>query len=380
MAIYVGENKAILLKGDRNVAELYKGGTKLFGFSDPVSGEMLNINDAHPVEHKMKCRVRSKNLATAQQVYTGNNSYKELTEDDRECIRFIDDKTVKYTGISFKENTQYTVSFEAKCVHFDTANAANSCLFAFFYSDDTYSWKLISPSVTDWKKWSLTSTEEKTVVAVGTVVYNYVNYVYIDVNTFQIEEGSTSTDYTPYVGDLTAVTVSRHNTNLLDYLSLSDNEYADTSFNADGSITVKNTSSALYYPWTKKQILPAGTYILKVNLLSVANATATQWFWTFEGHNYQYGFSRTSVGSASKKVTFTEPTEVRILMEVKAGEEITFTMQINKDSTTEFEKYQGLECTPSSDGTVEGITSLSPNMTLMTDTEGVVIECEYVKG
>lgn len=35
--------------------------------------------------------------------------------------------------------------------------------------------------------------------------------------------------------------------------------------------------------------------------------------------------------------------------------------------------------TPSSDGTVEGITSLSPVMTLLTDTEGVTIECEYIK-
>lgn len=33
--------------------------------------------------------------------------------------------------------------------------------------------------------------------------------------------------------------------------------------------------------------------------------------------------------------------------------------------------------TPNADGTVEGITSLSPTMTLLTDTEGAVIHCEY---
>ena len=33
--------------------------------------------------------------------------------------------------------------------------------------------------------------------------------------------------------------------------------------------------------------------------------------------------------------------------------------------------------TPNADGTVEGITSLSPNMTLLTDTDGAIIECEY---
>lgn len=35
------------------------------------------------------------------------------------------------------------------------------------------------------------------------------------------------------------------------------------------------------------------------------------------------------------------------------------------------------EYTPTADGTVEGVTSLYPNTTLLTDTEGVTINCEY---
>ena len=35
------------------------------------------------------------------------------------------------------------------------------------------------------------------------------------------------------------------------------------------------------------------------------------------------------------------------------------------------------EYTPNADGTVNGVTSLYPNTTLMTDTEGVIIDCEY---
>ena len=35
------------------------------------------------------------------------------------------------------------------------------------------------------------------------------------------------------------------------------------------------------------------------------------------------------------------------------------------------------EYTPTADGTVNGVTSLYPNTTLMTDTEGVLINCEY---
>lgn len=48
------------------------------------------------------------------------------------------------------------------------------------------------------------------------------------------------------------------------------------------------------------------------------------------------------------------------------------------DKPTEFEKFKEAKTyTPNADGTVDGITSLSPTMTLLTDTEGAVIHCEY---
>ena len=45
---------------------------------------------------------------------------------------------------------------------------------------------------------------------------------------------------------------------------------------------------------------------------------------------------------------------------------------------TDYEPYvEPTEYTPNADGTVNGVTSLYPNTTLMTDTEGVIIDCEY---
>lgn len=45
---------------------------------------------------------------------------------------------------------------------------------------------------------------------------------------------------------------------------------------------------------------------------------------------------------------------------------------------TEFEKHKDLSnYNPSSNGIVEGVTSLSPTMTLLTDTEDVTVECKY---
>ena len=49
-------------------------------------------------------------------------------------------------------------------------------------------------------------------------------------------------------------------------------------------------------------------------------------------------------------------------------------------TATEYEPYiEPTEHTATADGTVEGIKSLYPNMTLLTDTEGVIISAEYLK-
>ena len=47
-------------------------------------------------------------------------------------------------------------------------------------------------------------------------------------------------------------------------------------------------------------------------------------------------------------------------------------------TATDYEPYIApTEYTPTTDGTVNGVTSLYPNTTLTTDTDGVIIECEY---
>lgn len=50
------------------------------------------------------------------------------------------------------------------------------------------------------------------------------------------------------------------------------------------------------------------------------------------------------------------------------------------DIVTEWEEYkEPITYTPYADGTVEGVKSIYPNMTLMTDKQGVLVECEYNK-
>lgn len=140
-----------------------------------------------------------KNLVTAQQVYSGCRDYQVVTIDDKTAVRFIDSKESKWEGIHFAPNTQYTVSFDFKVTPYSaTATSTRSMLFSFFYDDNTTK-PLVSDRTEDWLHITGTSSANKTVVGLGIYSYNYVNYVYIDVNSFQLEEGTSETDYEPYI-------------------------------------------------------------------------------------------------------------------------------------------------------------------------------------
>lgn len=149
--------------------------------------------------------VRSKNIGSATDVYSyitkdgsGNKTeYSEITEDGRECVRFVDSLNIMYSLINFKENTQYTVQFDVKATEKYTGGTTSNC-FVFWYSDGSRSESIIKINE-GWTHKTFTSTAGKTVVAVGIRSYTYRNWVYIDKDTFQLEEGSAATEYTPYI-------------------------------------------------------------------------------------------------------------------------------------------------------------------------------------
>ena len=52
-------------------------------------------------------------------------------------------------------------------------------------------------------------------------------------------------------------------------------------------------------------------------------------------------------------------------------------LEVGTDAT-EYEAYKGQDTyTPIADGTVKGVKSIYPSMTIFTDNDGVLINCEY---
>ena len=130
--------------------------------------------------------------------------YSELEEDGRNCVRFADCWDAKYKILPFKENTQYTISMDCKTVNRVTGNTSGSALFVFFYTDGTYQQAIKLGKNTAWTHKTATSATGKTLSAIGVSSVNWTNWCYVDVDTFQLEEGAVATDYEAFegVGDL----------------------------------------------------------------------------------------------------------------------------------------------------------------------------------
>lgn len=195
------------------------------------------------------------------------------------------------------------------------------------------------------------------------------------------------------VTDLTAVNISRCGKNLLSNLNY---------------IEAKNLTTEIGY--SKKIHLKAG-FSYTFSIASISNAI----YWRFAAHIYENGimvyagdnFLQSEDWFTGEISMYCPENQNYFLSQVNETklENITFTITALKDcaicfglhlgdtsanticnnaqielgsTATEYEPYKECaEYTPTTDGIVEGVKSLYPNTTLMTDTDGVMIDCEY---
>lgn len=147
----------------------------------------------------VKLYKQGKNLLSPYVLYEGLKDYQEGIDETtgRKYIRFVDNKTKRFNW-KFKKNTQYTVSAWVKTTIRNNDNTTNSHFLYFWYTDGTTSTVVIGRNK-DWTFVSKTSSPGKTIQSIGMYTHNYANYVYVDVDTFMLEEGTTPTEYEPYI-------------------------------------------------------------------------------------------------------------------------------------------------------------------------------------
>ena len=191
------------------------------------------------------------------------------------------------------------------------------------------------------------------------------------------------------VRDLTSVKVKMFGKNLITfpyfYNRLKGIGYTETNggitftVNEDRSITANGTATTdavfSFYDATLNKALVSNVNKQFVTLSGCpSGGSSTTYFLT----QRNYGFK--DIGSGIKFQTCTGMNTYAIM--IKSGttvENLIFKPQLELGiKATEYEPFlMPIECTPNADGNVDNIESIYPNMSLMTDTDGVLIDCEY---
>ena len=197
------------------------------------------------------------------------------------------------------------------------------------------------------------------------------------VGEFQVEEGNAATKYIPYQ-TLAPVEIGRYGKNL---------------FNKDKASIFSNWINNVGGYWLFKVLVGKGsTVTVSYKQDLVINMDCPYVSIVFDIANKSEGifiYHKTSSSAIRKTLTSTA-TEDYIYVRATVSTTSLLTnfmqyigndLQIEINSTnTAYEPY--VEPTiyqPASDGTVKGITSIAPNMTLLSDNNGVVINAHYYK-
>lgn len=184
------------------------------------------------------------------------------------------------------------------------------------------------------------------------------------------------------VTDLTAVKVSRCGKNLFDKSNLKLGAFTKKLTQINNGFTFQTSASNKTSFVIYSIFLGAGTYYCSGTINS---SDGLKGGWGIYDHN-KPGFviNRVNSGTINASFTITESKMygLHFYAPLQSVADVTITctnVQLELGTTaTDYEPYKECaEYTPNADGTVEGVLHLYPNTTLTTDTEGVLIDCEY---
>lgn len=347
-----------------------------------ASGYAFLIDDVSPITHEMGVKIRSKNLIPypyAQTTKTENGV--TFTDNGDGSITVNTPNGPAAKSAQFYLYMRYSAPFFAVSGDIVLSGCPSGG------SDSTYGLCFDSFDSAGTRTYNYDFGKGG---AVKGQIYSKVCYIQIfkgaTLNNVvfkpQLELGTTSTAYAPYVPDLTAVKVSRCGKNLIPY------PYFDSSKNSVGATITVNEDRSISFSGTPTSyigfvlykgnaLVKSGTFTISVGNLT--NISTTLFIYDGSGATLKtYSFTKSVTVNADDYPT--AATWNITMARAASNVEISGTAypQIELGTTiTEYEPYNGTEYTPNADGTVNGVTSLYPNTTLMTDTEGVIIDCEY---
>lgn len=220
----IGQSTALYVEGNsitvNDSADMSLRGLQVFGKST-VSGDKLT--HIAP-EGEMEAYVRSKNLFDVDKfveiIKANDNTAEEVEVDGRRCIKTW--SSILYRKdfdevFRFDPNKVYTWSMSLRCV----GDSGDAIYLGFLYGDEQFNTaslltvpqgmstsnryaKALGRDYTDFGVVRFTSSSKLPLVGIA-FVYAIRSEWLIDLDSIQIEEGATATDYVPYEGQTLSV-------------------------------------------------------------------------------------------------------------------------------------------------------------------------------
>lgn len=386
------------------VAKGIEGSKKIFAAAiyDTVSGGAVAVSDVSPFEH--------------------NPYVKILSERNRNIIPFPYANTSQtISGVTFTVNGDGTITvngtatdvvrydFQVTSVEEDKQYTFSGCPdgggnSSYFLGLDTYQTTYGTPT-------TFIGTEIPEIrlcigIFPGVVCDNLIFKP-------QLEYGSSATEYEGYISDFSGVKVSRYGKNLFTtkgrvqrdlgaysnatqrnivensiYMGLAYNNYYEKGnlnyykINGSNAVTLNSKVYTGYGIGFNFRVKPGETYTLSFGNYVEGIHRLAMSFYTADGVYIS------KADKSAESVTYTVPANAYWMMCIVipygdtalVGTDISFTdimLELNS-SATEYEPYKEVaKVTAKSDGTVTGLTSITPSMTLMTDAENTLINFTY---
>ena len=345
-----------------------------------ASGEAVRLTDVSPIEHTLTVKLKNKNLFDISSV-VGFQTIRDLTYQSY-YGSVSEDKTVtcRYgaygQGLVLKDWSKYlkagTYTISADCYYPTTANTVKYEITAnlpqFGISSQNQS-KTITPDTWTRLSFTVNVASEGNYYLLLQPVGNAGAFYPIDVKfkNIQLEQSSAATSYSPYIADFSSATLKRYGKNLVDI--------SDGNSTASAS-TVDITESC-----------PRGINIFGSAYMerSVNQPCRLRIDYVVDGEtNYLFGEMMYSSGIGTVEGTIpASATQVNLTFQkLINGEGDIYWKNVQLeigDSATDYRAFQQQNYIANADGTVPGVTSISDDITLMTDTDGVIINAEYNK-
>lgn len=359
-----------------------------------IYGAAVRADDVSPVEHNLACKVESKNLIPypySEKNATRNGIAFTIDENDKGIV--VDGTATVNTSFNWLSSTSNKLKIEKGQTYTFSCNMRLTSAKGYIFLQNSINGVISDRLFIQQETVTFTATETG-YASLGVVVLEGATFNNEKI-LVQLEKGDTATEYTPYVDPSTAK-VTRCGKNFW----RNENEKFPKTISG---VTVEYDPETQIYTFNGTSTATGDVYTFPRDTKILNIKAGETWTLTTEviGGNidnkenpygklspiintaaYDNGLNTSVALSANKK--FIQSADITKMYFYIYASNIVFNnfkcrVQLElSDNATEFEKFkEATKYTPNADGTVEGITSLAPSMTLLTDTANTFINCEY---